>query len=92
MAVALFDIRCAVNFRHFGALRQDRIIGAQSHCPTFVVADLAFDFVVALYPFLEVVDHWCETFLTGLVVELFRARIAKVCQITCSLNHRHLHS
>jgi len=53
---------------------------------------LRLDGVIALHPFLEVIDDGGKAGFAGLVVELFGAGIGHAGQIARRLDHRHLHA
>jgi hypothetical protein len=63
MAMALLDAGRAIDRRRARAFGQDRVIGAQPHRAALVVVGLRCDGVVALHPFLEVIDHRLEPLL-----------------------------
>ena len=71
MAVAFIDRCGAVDFGDLAALNKRGVIGAKAHGATFVVADFAADFGVALHPFFEVVNHWLKAFVACFVVKFF---------------------
>ncbi len=67
VAVALVNHGAAVDGGDLGALGQVGGIGAQPHGAALGVGLMPRDGVVALHPFLEVVDHGGEAF--GVMVE-----------------------
>ena len=92
MTVAFLDCGGAVNLGHFRAFLKLRRISAQPHGAAFVVVHLAGDLVVALNPFLQVVNHGGKAFAAGLVIEFLGTGIGDPRQIARGLDHRHLHA
>ncbi len=70
VAVAFLDHRGAVDARDGGAFLQVRGIGPKAHGAALGVCRLAGHGVVALNPFLQVVNDRGEAFGAGLVVKL----------------------
>ncbi|MPL84476.1 hypothetical protein SDC9_30441 [bioreactor metagenome] len=92
VAVAFLDLRGAIDLGDLRAFLQDRGIGAKPHRAALVVIELALDPVVALHPFLQVIDDGGEALLAGLVVEFLRARVGHAGEVARCLDHRHLHA
>ena len=89
--MALFDLGGAIDFSDFGALCKSCIIGAKAHGAALVIAHFAFNLVVALDPFLQVINHRRKAFLARFVVKLLRACVVQLSEVARSLNDRHLH-
>ena len=70
MAVTLLDLGCAVDLGHLRPLRERGGVSPEAHGPALVVVQVARHWVVALNPFLEVIDHRLKPLAAGLVIEL----------------------
>ena len=93
VAVAVLDFdSTAVNLADPRIRGQDGGIGTQPHGAAFVVRHLALHGIIALHPFLEVIDDRREAGLAGFVVELLGSRVGHSGQVAGGLDHRHLHS
>ena len=65
MTMAFLDMGRAVNLGNFGPFAERGVIGPKAHGAAFVITNLAFDLVVALHPFLKVIDHRLKPFLAA---------------------------